>query len=214
VRGSGACGFTGTRPLHTLHRMTELLPLVTYSIVMSSTPGPNNIMLTASGANFGYRRSLPHIVGIAAGHATQVFVACLGLAAVFARVPELHTALRIAGAIYLVVLAWQLARSAVGQADMARPLSFRQAVVFQAVNPKGWVKSVTVASVFMPVDVGVLAGALIATLITTAINVPCVSMWALFGVAIRRALTDARRRRVFNVIMAASLLILALTFIA
>ena len=194
--------------------MTELLPLMTYSIVMSSTPGPNNILLTASGANFGYRRSLPHIAGIASGHAAQVFLTCMGLAALFARVPQLHAALRIAGAIYLVVLAWQLARSAVGQADMARPLSFRQALVFQAVNPKAWVKSITVASVFMPAELGVLAGAALATVVTTVINVPCVSMWALFGVAIRRALTDARRRRVFNVIMAASLLILALTFIA
>ncbi|HUG21347.1 LysE family translocator [Piscinibacter sp.] len=194
--------------------MTELLPLMTYSIVMSSTPGPNNILLTASGANFGYRRSLPHIAGIATGHAVQVFVTCMGLAALFASVPQLHAALRIAGAIYLVVLAWQLARSAVGQADMARPLSFRQALVFQAVNPKAWVKSITVASVFMPAELGVLAGAALATVITTVINVPCVSMWALFGVAIRRALTDARRRRVFNAIMAASLLILALTFIA
>lgn len=193
--------------------MTELLPLLTYSLVMSSTPGPNNIMLTASGANFGYRRSLPHILGIAAGHGPQIFFSCLGLGALLQRHPELHAALRVAGAAYLVVLAWQLAGSAIGRKEMARPLSFWQALAFQAVNPKGWVKAVTVASVFMPPGLDLLSGALLATAISIAINLPCVSMWALFGVAIRRALTDARRQRAFNAIMAASLVALALTLV-
>jgi len=193
--------------------MTELLPLFTYSLVMSSTPGPNNLMLTASGANFGYRRSLPHILGIAAGHGPQIYLTCLGLGALFAAHPPLHALLRIAGAAYLVVLAWQLARSAMGQQTVARPLSFGQALAFQAVNPKGWVKAITVATVFMPAGMSVPAGAALVTLISIAINFPCVSMWTLFGVAIRRALTDPRRQRIFNVIMAASLVLLALALI-
>lgn len=193
--------------------MTDLLPLLTYSFVMSSTPGPNNLMLTASGANFGYRRSLPHILGIAAGHGPQVFLACMGLGAAFTRHPELHAALRIAGAAYLVLLAWQLAGSAIGQREMARPLSFGQAIAFQALNPKGWVKAITVATVFMPSGMDLASGALLVTAISVAINLPCVSMWALFGVGIRRALTDARRQRAFNVIMAASLVALAATLV-
>jgi len=190
--------------------MTELIPLLSYSFVMSSTPGPNNIMLTASGANFGYRRSLPHILGIAAGHGPQIFFTCLGLGTVFATFPLLHQVLRVIGGLYLLVLAWQLARSAVGTRDMPQPLSFWQAMSFQAVNPKGWVKAVTVATVFMPQDMDVLAASALATGISIAVNLPCVSMWALFGVAIRRLLTDSRRRRAFNVIMAASLVVLAL----
>jgi len=193
--------------------MTELLPLFTYSFLMSSTPGPNNLMLTASGANFGYRRSLPHILGIAAGHGPQIYLSCLGLGALFAAHPSLHALLRIAGAAYLVVLAWQLAGSAMGRQEMARPLSFMQAVSFQAVNPKGWVKAITLATVFMPSGMGVAEGAALVTAINIAINFPCVSMWALFGVAIRRALTDPRRRRIFNVIMAASLVLLALALL-
>jgi threonine/homoserine/homoserine lactone efflux protein len=193
--------------------MTELLPLLTYSFVMSSTPGPNNIMLTASGANFGYRRTLPHILGIAAGHGPQIFLTCLGLGALFEAWPPLHTALRVAGAAYLLVLAWQLAGSAVHERAMPRPLSFRQAMGFQALNPKGWVKALTLASVFMPPGMGVLAGAALVTAVSIAVNFPCVSAWALFGVAIRRMLDDARHRRVFNVIMAASLVALALTFV-
>ncbi|WP_235835060.1 LysE family translocator [Piscinibacter terrae] len=190
--------------------MTELIPLLTYSLVMSSTPGPNNIMLTASGANFGYRRSLPHILGIAAGHGPQIFFSCLGLGAVFHTWPVLHQVLRIVGAAYLVVLAWKLAGSAVGHRDMERPLSFWQALSFQAVNPKGWVKAVTVATVFMPPGMGVLGGSALVTAISIAINLPCVSMWALFGVAIRRLLVQPLHRKLFNAIMASSLVVLAI----
>jgi threonine/homoserine/homoserine lactone efflux protein len=193
--------------------MTELLPLFTYSLVMSSTPGPNNIMLTASGANFGYRRSLPHILGIAAGHAPQIFFTCVGLGAVFQAYPMLHEVLRIAGALYLVVIAWQLAGMSMSNKDVQRPITFWQAIAFQAVNPKGWVKAVTVATVFMPQGMGIMAGASLVTAISIAINLPCVSMWTLFGVAIRRLLTDPRHQRAFNVIMAASLVILALALL-
>lgn len=193
--------------------MTELLPLVTYSFVMSSTPGPNNLMLTASGANFGYRRSLPHILGIAAGHGPQIFFSCLGLGAVFQAWPVLHQALRVVGAAYLVWLAWRLAGSSVGHRDMDRPFGFWAALAFQAVNPKGWVKAITVATVFMPSGLGLWPAAALVTAISIAINLPCVSMWALFGVAIRRALTDARQRRAFNAIMAASLLALAIALL-
>lgn len=193
--------------------MTDLLPLITYSLVMSSTPGPNNLMLTASGANFGYRRSLPHILGIAAGHGPQIFLTCLGLATVFEAWPVLHHVLRVAGALYLVCIAWRMAGSAVGQKDMQTPLSFWQALAFQAVNPKGWVKAITVASVFMPPQLGVIAGAAVVTAISIVINFPCVSMWTLFGVAIRRALTDPRGQRLFNAIMAASLVLLAITLL-
>lgn len=190
--------------------MTELLPLATYSLVMSSTPGPNNLLLTTSGANFGYRRTLPHILGIGAGHGVQVWLTCLGLGALFARYPLLHTGLQAAGAAYLVWLAWKLTGSAIGRAELPQPVGFWQAAGFQFVNPKNWVKSVTVASVFLPPGLGTGTAALVATDITVTINFPCVSMWALFGVVIRRVLTDPRRQRIFNVIMAATLVALAL----
>ncbi|MBW8831229.1 MAG: LysE family translocator [Burkholderiales bacterium] len=193
--------------------MNELLPLFTYSLVMSSTPGPNNIMLTASGAKFGYRRSLPHILGIAAGHGPQIFLTCMGLGALFESYPGLHQILRIAGALYLFVIAWQLAGSSIGNKDMQRPLSFWQALAFQAVNPKGWVKAVTVAAVFMPQGMGLFAASLLVTAISIAVNLPCVSMWTLFGVAIRSLLTDPRHQRAFNVIMAALLVIIAILLI-
>ena len=189
--------------------MTELLPLMTYCFVMSSTPGPNNVMLTASGANFGYRGSLPQILGINVGGFIQTYVTCLGLGALFVAYPALHEALRIGGALYMVFLAWKLTGGAVGDARLPQPIPFWQGALFQAVNPKSWLKAVTVASVFMPAGFPAPVGALIVALVGLVIGFPCISMWALFGVAIRRALTDPRKQRVFNMLMALTLVVLA-----
>ena len=104
--------------------MTELLPLAAYSFVMSVTPGPNNVLLTTSGANFGYRRTLPHIVGIGIGHSLQVYLTCLGLGVLFQAYPVLHLVLKVAGTLYLLYLAWRLLGTSIGQANTAAPLSF------------------------------------------------------------------------------------------
>jgi threonine/homoserine/homoserine lactone efflux protein len=193
--------------------MTDLLPLMTYCFVMSSTPGPNNVMLTASGANFGYRGALPHILGINAGAFVQTYITCLGLGALFVAYPQLHAVLRIGGALYLMVLAWRLSGASIGAAQAARPLSFVQGALFQAINPKSWVKAITLASVFMPPAFSAPVGALLVATIGLVIGFPCISMWALFGVAIRRLLSDPRKQRLFNLLMAVTLLMLALTFL-
>src|SRR5438445_3744113 len=158
--------------------MTELLPLMTYCFVMSSTPGPNNVMLTASGANFGYRGTLPQILGINAGGFIQTYVTCLGLGALFVAIPMAQTTLRVAGASYLLFLAWKLTGGAVGEAQLPRPVSFTQGAVFQAVNPKSWVKAITLASMFMPAGMSAALGALVVSVIGLAIGFPCISMWA------------------------------------
>ena len=193
--------------------MTELLPLMTYCFVMSSTPGPNNVMLTASGANFGYRGTLPQILGINTGGFVQTYVTCLGLGTLFVAYPILHTLLRVAGALYLLFLAWKLTGASIGEAQMPRPVSFAQGAIFQAVNPKSWVKAVTLASVFMPPGMGAPLGALVVALIGLVIGFPCISLWALFGVAIRGYLIDPRKQRLFNLLMAGTLLVLAVMFL-
>ena len=193
--------------------ITDLLPLATYCFLMSSTPGPNNVMLTASGANFGFRGTLPHILGINFGGAVQTFATCAGLGALFVAWPVLHSVLRVAGAMYLLYLAWKLTGGVMGSGQVARPLTLREGALFQAVNPKSWMKAVTLASVFMPPGVSPIEGALVITIVGFVIGFPCVSAWALFGVAIRRVLEDPKRRRVFNVIMAGALALLALKFL-
>ena len=190
--------------------MNELLPFATYCLLMSGTPGPNNMMLVANGAHYGYRRTLPAILGTNTGVAVLTFAMCMGLGAVFSAWPLLHQALKLAGTLYLLVLAWKLA---VAPAASGRPpgrVGFAEAALFQAVNPKSWIRAVTVASVFMPTQWGLAGGALFVSLAGALIGFPCVSMWALFGVGISRFLSSPGRRRAFNAIMAASLVVLAI----
>ena len=192
---------------------TDLLPLATYCALMSSTPGPNNMMLTASGASFGYRRTLPQILGIAVGGLLLTLLCCLGLGALVIAVPGLQTFLRVAGALYLLWLAWRMLRSSVADAQMAQPLSFVQGCLFQLINPKSWTRAITLGAVFMPPELGPLQGALLVSVLGAVIGVPCVSIWALFGMAIRRWLSDARMQRRFNAMMAAGLAIMAISFL-
>lgn len=195
--------------------MTELLPLMSYCLVMSGTPGPNNVMLATSGANFGYRGALPAIVGIQFGVFVQTILMCLGLGSVFIAYPMAQTVLRIAGSLYLVYLAWKLSGvgAAVGEAPTPKPVTFTEAAVFQALNPKSWVKAITLASVFMPSGMGTVSSALLVAMISALIGTPCSITWALFGVSIRRLLKDPRKQRVFNLTMGAILLALAIVFL-
>ncbi|HEY9108528.1 MAG TPA: LysE family translocator [Roseateles sp.] len=190
--------------------MNELLPLLTYCTLMSGTPGPNNMMLVASGAHHGYRRTLPAILGINAGGAVQTFATCMGLGALFMAWPAAHAALKLAGTLYMLVLAWKLAGSPAAQDRPPERVGFMEAALFQAVNPKSWIKAITIASVFMPTGFGIVVGALLVSLVGALVGFPCISMWALFGAWIGRFLSSPARRRVFNAIMAASLAVLAL----
>lgn len=192
-----------------------LLPLATYCALMSGTPGPNNVMLAASGANFGYRRTLPHLLGINAGNFALTVLVCLGLGAVFARFPAIHTTMRIGGSLYLVYLAWRLAGApAVQAAGSHRPLLFTEAAAFQAVNPKSWMKVATVATVFIPSGISPIYGALLVSTVQFAVGFPSNSVWALFGVAVRGFLGSPARLRMFNILMGLSLLALAIALLS
>lgn len=193
--------------------MTELLPLISYCLVMSATPGPNNVMLATTGANFGGRGALPAILGIQAGLFVQTILMCVGLGSVFIAYPFAHQILRIAGALYLVLLAWKLSGASVAGAQAPKAVSFTQAATFQALNPKSWVKAITVASVFMPAGYNTVVSALLVSVIGTLVGMPCNAMWALFGVSIRRLLKDPHMLRVYNLIMSAILLVLAMMFL-
>lgn len=190
--------------------MNDLLPLLSYSLLMSATPGPNNILLTTSGANFGYRRSLPHLLGVSIGGGVQTWLSCLGLGVLLAGHPVVHDALRMIGALYLLWMAWKLTTPVVFGAELAQPVGFVEAAAFQFVNPKTWLKSITVATVFMPAGMASGPAALLVLAITLATNFPCISMWALFGAGLRQVLTRPGWREAFNAIMAASLAVLAI----
>lgn len=193
--------------------MYNLLPLMSYCFVMSVTPGPNNIMLATTGANFGGRGALPVIMGIQAGLFMQTMLMCVGLGSAFVAWPMAQQVLRIGGSLYLVFLAWKISGASVGGAQAPKAVTFAQALTFQALNPKSWVKSITMASVFMPAGHDTLASALLVSVVGTLVGAPCNVLWALFGVSIRRLLTDPRKQRLFNWTMGATLLVLAIIFL-
>lgn len=188
----------------------QLLGLVAYCALMSGTPGPNNVMLATSGANFGYRRSFPHILGISFGGFGLTTLMCLGFGALLARYPAVCSALKILGSLYLVHLAWKLASSSgPQQAGSTRPLSFVEGAAFQAVNPTVWLRAATSATVFMPADVSPLHGALLVSSVGLFVSLSLVSIWTLFGVGLRRWLDTPRRLSMFNGLMGLLLLVLA-----
>jgi threonine/homoserine/homoserine lactone efflux protein len=182
------------------------IALAVFALVGSITPGPNNMMLLASGVNFGFGRTIPHLLGVSIGFAAMVSAMGLGIGAVFETYPVLHVILRYAGAAYLVYLAWKIANAGAPRESNAggRPITFFQAAAFQWVNPKAWVLALSAISTYTPPGQYVTNVLAVAGIFGT-INLPCVASWALFGTAMRSLLTDRRFLRVFNVGMAVAL---------
>ncbi len=184
--------------------MDWLGPLIVFSIVSSGSPGPNNLMLWASGATFGLRRTLPHVLGTAIGIGAMTIAAAAGLAAVVAAVPALAVAMKVAGSAYLLWLAWQIARSRdLEQAALSHPLDLRHAATFQVINPKAWTFALSAITTFRPVALPLLAGSLGVALTMMAVIVPTALAWAVAGGAISRLLTGPRSRRAVSAILAA-----------
>ncbi|MEQ1939949.1 LysE family translocator [Mesorhizobium sp. CN5-321] len=179
------------------------LALLAYAFVTSITPGPNNFMLLSSGVNFGFVRTVPHMLGIAIGFLVLLLAVGFGLGAVLTAFPALHTALKVAGSAYLLYLAWKIAtsRSMSGKSEAgAQPLRFIDAAAFQWVNPKAWVMAVTAMAVYTDPARPFLSVVLIAVAFAL-VNLPSVSTWAGFGTALRGFLSDPVRLKWFNIAM-------------
>jgi len=191
--------------------MPELLgPLVLFAAALCLTPGPNVIMVTASAANFGFRRTIPHMLGIGVGFFVLLIAVGLGLGALLHTVALLYTALKFAGGAYHVWIAWKIgtSRSLSERESGAQPMSFMSAAAFQWVNPKAWVMAVTAMATYTNEQL-YLFSVLLVGLAFAAVNVPSVSTWAGFGSALRDWLSDPVRLKWFNITMAL-LLVLSL----
>jgi threonine/homoserine/homoserine lactone efflux protein len=180
-----------------------LIALATFCFVSSITPGPNNMMLLASGANFGFKRTLPHLMGVSIGFGAMVLAVGLGVGGLFVVYPALYTVLKIVGGAYMLWLAWRIATAdGIGDSGAtARPMSFWEAAAFQWVNPKAWAISLGAITAFVAPG-EFLAGVLIVTAVFAAINLPCIASWAAFGVVLRRFLDKPWTLRAFNITMA------------
>jgi len=178
----------------------DLLPaLAGFALVSSITPGPNNVMVMASGANFGMRRTVPHILGVGCGFVVMLLLVGLGLARLFEMFPVIRLVLTVVSALYLLWLAWKIANAAPVGSNSGRghPFTFLQAALFQWVNPKAWMMILTgVATFTQPQDftlsVAIVAGTFL------IVGLPLISSWNLFGAVLKNWLHRGRRLRAFN----------------
>jgi threonine/homoserine/homoserine lactone efflux protein len=179
------------------------LALTLFAVVMSFTPGPNNILLTASGVNFGFVRSIPHMLGVEIGFLVLVAACAAGLGLIFAAFPGLHIVLKVAGGFYMLWLAWKVASAKPAGEEgslLARPMTFLQAAAFQWVNPKAVIAALSAIALYM--RPGHEAFDLLVMLIVFGVStILAVATWAGFGVALRRFLRDPVHARAFNVAM-------------
>lgn len=181
-----------------------LLALALFAFVSSVTPGPNNLMLMASGTNFGFARSGAHMIGVALGFVAMLLVIGSGVGLAVHSSPYAGTALKVGSTVYMLYLAWKIATAPPPNAHLpssARPMTFLQAAAFQWVNPKGWAMALTATAVYVPADNPRL-GLLQVALVFGAINLPSVGVWTAIGVQLRRLLDRPRTLRAFNVVTA------------
>ncbi|MBI2739384.1 MAG: LysE family translocator [Rhodospirillales bacterium] len=185
-------------------------PLVLFSVAMTLTPGPNVVLVTASAANFGFRRTVPQMLGITFGFGSMVMATGLGLAGLVHAEPRLHLAVKYAGALYLLYLAWRIARADAASASArAKPIGFLEATLFTWMNPKAWISALGAVAAYSTVGDDVLWQTSVIAGVLAAACLASVAIWAGFGSAIGRYLAAPRMRKAFNWSMA-GLLVLSL----
>ncbi|ROT98606.1 LysE family translocator [Histidinibacterium lentulum] len=187
-----------------------ILALTGFAIATTFSPGPNNVMLMASGANFGLRRSVPHMAGIGLGVMSLVAASGAGLARLFDLWDWLRPVLAVAAGLYLLYLAWRIATAAPklkNSEPAGRPLTLWQAAAFQWVNPKAWAMAVSATTLYLP-DRG-MGSLAVGVLVFGLVSVPSTLIWTSFGRAVGRWLTSPERLRGFNRVMA-GLIVLSL----
>ncbi len=189
-------------------RMHEhLQALVLFAVSAAFTPGPNNLMITASGTNFGFWRSMPHMLGVTFGFPAMLLAMALGLVQVFDAWPFLHEILRYAGATYMIYLAFRIATStrAAKAIVRPRPLNFFEAALFQWINPKAVIYALSAVSMFTTPGGNYVREVMLLTLVAIVVSFSSISAWCLFGAAIGQVLKSAVAFRAFNIVMAGAL---------
>lgn len=183
-----------------------LAALFIFALTSSITPGPNNMMLLASGVNFGFRRTIPHLLGIELGFGLLLLLVGFGVGAVFSAEPRLYLVLKVVGGAYLLWIAWQIGttRKMADTKEGARPLSFLQAALFQFVNPKAWVMAAGAVAAYQQPG-SFVRDSLLIVLAFMSVGIFCTCAWAGFGTGLKGWLSDPGRLKWFNIGMAALL---------
>jgi threonine/homoserine/homoserine lactone efflux protein len=190
----------------------HLAALVGFSFVSSITPGPNNILLWASGATFGFRRTVPHVLGTAIGLGAMTLAIATGLGVLITSVPAIGVAMKIAGSAYLLYLAVRVARGgAIRRTDVKRPLSLGQAAAFQVVNVKAWIFALGAVTTFRPPDLPFVAGTILVAAVMMVVIVPSASAWSAGGGVLSRFVGDGNGARIVSVVLGVAIVISVLS---
>lgn len=194
-----------------IYSLTMLVSITSFALAGVLTPGPNNIMLLSSGLTFGYRSTIPHMMGVMLGFSIMVVLVGLGIGAVFETFPVIFTVLKVVGISYLFWMAWRIANSK-GEIDTknsqsSKPFTFLQAASFQWVNPKAWFMAITTTVSFVTNPKIGFMQVLVISFIFMICGFISTNTWTLGGVYLKKFIKNTLHVRIFNITMA--LLIIA-----
>ena len=188
--------------------------LINSYFVMFATPGPNNAMLTASGIKFGFKKTLPHLIGIPCGHVIQITLVCFGLGSIFQKYPIIQLYLKWICFFYLLYLGWKIIGSfSNNDKETGRPLKLYEAALFQFINPKAWVVALTAATAFFPNEERFLVATSFVVITAPFVCFPSICLWALFGSSIKTVIKNVKLKKIIEYLLAALLLVTAIIII-
>jgi cysteine/O-acetylserine efflux protein len=194
--------------------LAQYFPLITFVLVTMSTPGPNNISSAAMGVLHGYRKTLPYIAGEGLGFFFMIQVSAWISSALLSRFPAVEVGLHWAGALYILYLAYATFKASYGfESEEIKPLGFREGLFLQLLNPKLFVFGFTLFGTFLAPIAGQPGWLALAALVLASMAFCIISIWALFGAAIKNYLKDARIRVAVNAILSLLLVYTALTLV-
>lgn len=199
-----------------LYSTTMLLSIFSFAIATAFSPGPNNLMLLSSGLTFGYKKTIPHILGVMVGFPIMVIAIGLGVERVFEVFPKLYDILKVLGLAYLFWMAWQIAnsgKSMSGTDKRQKPFTFIQAVLFQWLNPKAWIMAITATTSFTISSSHLFVQIMIISFVYLLVGVGSTNAWALGGLLLQRVISSEGRVKIFNVVMAILIVFSVLPFV-
>ena len=187
---------------------------VSYYFVMFATPGPNNAMLTASGIKFGFKRTLPHLIGIPVGHVIQITLVCFGLGTLFQKYPFIQFYLKWLCFFYLLYLGWKIFGSlSNNEKETGRPLKLYEAALFQFINPKAWVVALTAATAFFPNGENFFIATAFVAVTAPFVCFPSICLWAIFGSSIKSIIKNTKIKKIIEYLLAVLLLATAVIIV-
>ena len=191
----------------------QLIPLIFFSVAAAFTPGPNNIIGSYSGFNFGIKKSLPLILGVTFGYTILIILAASGLNVVFSAYPILKTIIKVIGSIFLIYLAYKIASSTkVDETKKENPVKFIETFLFQYLNPKGVTVAIIVVSTYVELGENYMNYATQIVALAFLFSITSITLWTFIGKFLRKFATNDKFIKYFNYAMSGLLLLSIITF--